>query len=75
MCRIGRPAIGAEGRPRANGRVIPTVEGVVAGLAEAAERREFERDVITPMRFDVISDRRSRHVAAFQTNPTQRLHT
>jgi hypothetical protein len=26
--------------------VIPTVEGAVARLAEAAERREFERDVI-----------------------------
>jgi hypothetical protein len=45
-------------------RVIGVVEAIVAGLAEVAERAESERGEVTPMRHDVISDRRRHDMTA-----------
>jgi hypothetical protein len=52
MSRIARRAIGADRRPRTNGRAIATVEAIMAGLAEAAERAEPEGVVVASVWFE-----------------------
>jgi hypothetical protein len=73
MERVARRAIGAGGGSRANRRAVLSVERIVTLGAEAAESAEPEGGVVAMMGFNVICDRCRRHVAAFQTSPTQGL--
>jgi hypothetical protein len=68
--RIARRAICADRKPRVRRRAVRRIQGVVAGLAEAAERPEPEGGVVTAVRLHVIGDGRRRHAACLQTNPT-----
>jgi hypothetical protein len=74
MARICRRAVGTDRRPsRVSGRAVVGAEGVVAGLAKAAERAEPERGVVTVMPFDVIRDRRWRDATRLKADAAQRL--
>jgi hypothetical protein len=69
MPRVGRRAIDANPRSRANRRAVLRVEAVVARLTEAAESAKPEDGIITVMGLDVICDRRWHDQATFQAEP------
>jgi hypothetical protein len=66
MARIARRAVSANWRARADRRAIVRTKRVAALGAQRAQLAQAEEFVIASMRFDVIGNRRRRHVAALK---------
>jgi hypothetical protein len=73
MAWVGRRAISADRRPRANGRAVVGVEGIVTLDAQRTKLAQAEEFVIATVRLNVVGDRRRRDATGLQAEPVQWL--